>query len=282
MLIDNVLIEIKNEFEKSILTASFNGEKKKNGLEAKKALICSGRLINHIHEYIKEELIENGINSLSICPPKGKTKPELKLTGYLKQKKQDISIIPKHLKATRQKISWGPLSHEDKWDSYGRELTEQILTINVRSQLSSVAKNADTLFERTHAESTNLHEIHKKMVLGEVYLIPTHEYCEESMTKNEVNWNSTHTNIEKYISFFSQISGRESQDESSMKYEQCSLLIVDFRHQKPKLYKTLQELKDDGLVRKDFKIDRDILGLQMFVPSLLKTYHSRFDALNLI
>lgn len=282
MIIEEVLTRIKSEFEDSVLTATHRGIQKKNGLQAKKSLICSSQLINYIHEYIKVQLVTNGINPNCVFPPLGETKPELQLTGFLKQKRQDISVLPNHLQAVKQKVSWGPLSYEDKWDVFGRELTEQILTINVRSQLSSVQKNADTLFERTYAESSNFHELHKKMVLGEVYLIPTHEYCEEAMLENRVAWSESPTNIEKYISFFSQISGRENEQDSSLKYEQCALLIADFRQEKPVLYRSVEELKRDGLVSPNFTINKDVLSLERFVPNLLSVYHQRFDAMNLI
>ena len=42
--------------------------------------------------------------------------------------------------------------------------------------MSSLAKNADTLFERIFAKSLNLHMRYPNIVLGEVYLIPVYEY----------------------------------------------------------------------------------------------------------
>lgn len=281
MGVEEALCQIKREIEQSITTATFNGEIKENGLEAKKALICSSGLINYIHEYIKEELIQHGVNQKYVFPPIGKTKPELKVTGLLKQKKQDVSVKPEHIPSIKEKVSWGPLAYEDKYDEFGRALTEQILTINVRSQLSSLAKNADTLFERTYAESSNLHEIHRKMVLGEVFLIPTHEYCDEKMKENKIAWKSNRVNIEKYISFFSHISGRTSEHDSGLKYERCVLLIVDFRHNIPKVYTSTDELKKDGLLSKDFSMDMRMLDLENFVPDLLSVYHERFDVTHL-
>lgn len=280
MEIEDTLFRIKKEMEHSITTATYNGEQKRNGLEAKKALICSSGLINHIHEYVKKDLIHNGVKATSIFPPIGKTKPELKVTGMLKQKKQDIAIKPIHLNYAKERVTWGPLAHEDKWDNLGRNLTEQMMTINVRSQMSSVSKNADTLFERTYAESSNLHEIHKKMVLGEVFLIPTHEYCEEQMRNNQVAFKEKRVNIEKYISFFSQISGRESEYDSPLKYERCALLIVDFRQERPKLYKSTEALKEDGLLSRDFNVDMRMLDVEHFIPDMLMMYHQRFNVLN--
>jgi len=57
-------------------------------------------------------------------------------------------------------------------DYYGKDYTEKIISINVRSQFSSLAKNFDTLYERTIAEAQNLHVRCSKMCLGEVYMMP--------------------------------------------------------------------------------------------------------------
>lgn len=84
------------------------------------------------------------------------------MAGLLKQKDQDICITPKHLKKSPEILQDGLL-----WgtkDLYGQNFTEQTLTINVRSQISSIQKNFDTLFERTYAEAQNLHERCPKMV----------------------------------------------------------------------------------------------------------------------
>lgn len=68
--------------------------------------------------------------------------------------------------------------------------------------MSSLAKNSDTLFERTFAESQNLHMRYPNIVLGEVYLIPVREYDDELVKSNRVGFKARQTNIEKYISFF--------------------------------------------------------------------------------
>ena len=282
MTIEECLLHIKREMETCITTAQFNGEQKENGLEAKKALICSSGLINHLHEYIKSDFIHHGVREQNVYPPVGERKPELRVTGLLKQKKQDIAIKPPHIEPKRQKITWGPLAFENKYDQFGTELTQEILSVNVRSQLSSLSKNTDTLFERTYAESTNLHEIHKKMVLGEVYLIPIYEYDEEQMKENQVGFKEKQVNLEKYISFFSQINGRTSEEDSGFKYERCALLLVDFRKDVPKLYQNTAELKADGLIPKDFPLDYRSLDLEHFTTDLLTVYHQRFNILHLV
>lgn len=281
MTIEESLFDIRNEIEQAITTACFNGEQKENGLEAKKALICSSGPINYLHEYIKNEFVTHGVNAQYVYPPIGARKPELKITGFLKQKKQDIAIKPAHIAPKKERVTWGPLAFEKKYDQFGPSLTREMLSVNVRSQLSSLGKNSDTLFERTYAESTNLHELHKKMVLGEVFLIPTHEYDDECMKQNQIGFKETRVNLEKYISFFSEITGRQSETDSGFKYERCALLIVDFRPLIPKLYTSTEELKKDGLVAADFPIDLRPIDLPHFASDLLSIYHARFDVHNL-
>ena len=156
------------------------------------------------------------------------SKPEIKLAGFLKQKNQDITVVPRNIQPQPTEITWGPLSHEGIQDLFGFEYTSNSLVINVRSQLSSLAKNADTLFERTFAEAMNLHLIYKDIVLGDVYLIPVYEYEQSAAKINKVKFSNKRTNLEKYISFFSSVSGRINTDEDEFKYERCALIIADF------------------------------------------------------
>ncbi|MDI9364015.1 MAG: hypothetical protein QM541_03615 [Flavobacterium sp.] len=45
---------------------------------------------------------------------------------------------------------------QDVVDEYGEKFTEQTISINERSQISSIQKNFDTLYERTTSEAINL------------------------------------------------------------------------------------------------------------------------------
>ena len=101
------------------------------------------------------------------------------------------------------------------------------------------------------------------------------------MKKNQIGFKDTQVKLEKYISFFSGITGRSSETDGGFKYERCALLIVDFRQDVPKLYKSTEELKKDGLLAADFPIDLRTLDLLHFVPDLLRIYHERFDVQNL-
>ena len=55
--------------------------------------------------------------------------------------------------------------------------------------------------ERTLSESINLHKRCPRMVLGEIYLIPTKEYDNKLAQKNKVGFLDKKVDIESYISF---------------------------------------------------------------------------------
>lgn len=272
--IDEQLVLFKKMIEEAI---------RDKGEDGKQSIIRSSKLINLIHDAVKYELIKNGVDEKIIMPKFEKRKPEMKLAGYLKQKKQDVCVLPKNLSKEKITIDWGPLAFEQKKDKYGFNYSNNSLVINVRSQMSSLAKNTDTLFERTFAEAVNLHLRYDEIVLGEVYLIPTHEYNDDLVKRKKVGFKCHSTNIEKYISFFNSINNRKlnKEDKNVYAYERCALLIVDFNRKTPKLYKNSQELKRDGLISDTFDIEYSTLAFDSFAKDILEVYASRHDINNL-
>lgn len=273
--IQSQLIEFKKLIEEAIVA---------NGVKGKNSIIRTSRLINLVHDAVKEQLIRNGVNPELIYPKLNASSPELKISGFLKQKDQDICVIPKNIEKSPEIIHWGPLAYESKEDPYGYEFSKNTLIINVRSQLSSLAKNADTLFERTFAEALNLHMRYPEVVLGEVYLIPCYEYDDELAKTNTVGFKENPTNVEKYISFFSAINNRtikNKNDRNEHEYERVSLLIVDFKKDIPKVYETTEELIKDNLVSKNFKLDYEKLNFKNFSKDILSIYADRHDLNNL-
>jgi hypothetical protein len=196
-----------------------------------------------------------------IFPPIGSSSPEIKVKGFLKSKNQDVAII-----SDERRVS---LSNETSVDN------EKILSVNIRSQLSSLTKNIDTLYERTFAEALNLHLSYPKQCLGEVYLIPTHEYDDQAMLENKILYKSV-SKIESYIRMFQAINNRQGIDREEYKYERVCLLIADFRQNPPKLYGTIDELKKDGLVSQDSTVTLEKLTLTNFASDLLSIHKNRF------
>lgn len=261
MNIHQILLQIKNDFDRAITTARFNGNKYANGNKAKEALIRSQKIINLIHDFVKNDFINCGVPSKMIFPRVGSSNPEIKIKGFLKSKNQDVTIIPNENQIV--------LSDTDSPDN------ETILSVNIRSQLSSLAKNIDTLYERTFAEALNLHLSYPRQCLGEVYLIPTHEYDDKAMLKNKVAFKSV-SKIESYIKMFQAINNRRDAEKDGYKYERVCLLIVDFRKQNPKLYNTIDELKKDELVPQDSTVTLENLTSNNIAKDLLTVYRSRF------
>ena len=265
--IDSQLLYFKKFIEDSIAVG---------GAKGKESMIRSSALINLIHDAVKNEFIEQGVSPDNIYPHLGNSKPELKLAGFLKQKDQDVCIVPANVSKIPTTITWGPLAFENKKDNYGFEYTTKTLVINIRSQMSSLAKNSDTLFERTFAEAQNLHMRYPDIVLGEVYLIPVHEYDDDLVKQNKVGFKSRQTNVEKYISFFNAINNRPTGGEAYA-CERCALLIVDFNKEQPYLFRNSSELKQAGYIADDFEIEYASLNFQDFARDIMRVYAERYD-----
>lgn len=272
LFIDEQLIKFKRLIEEAIVDG---------GTQGKESMIRSSALINLIHDAVKNEFIQAGVKCDNIYLHFGETKPELKIAGFLKQKDQDICIIPSDISKEPTTINWGPMAFENKSDPYGFEYSTNTLIINVRSQMSSLAKNTDTLFERTFAEAQNLHMRYPDIVLGEVYLIPVHEYDDELVKRKQVGFRTKQTNVEKYISFFNSINNRLTGDKNYA-YERCALLIVDFNRPRPYLFRNSDELKSAGYIAPSFDIEYESLNFYDFTNDILSIYSKRYNVQNLM
>lgn len=266
--IQEAVNQIKQKLEKAILD---------NGEAGKLSLIRSQKPIKLIHEAVKSELAANQINLSKIRPPLDVSEGEITLSGFLKRKSQDVVVFPNGVEPIEEKIDSGFL--EGKIDKFGKNFTERVLSINVRSQLSSLAKNFDTLYERTFAEALNFHLRCPNMCLGEVYMIPVYEYDTRTAQQNEISFSKSFGNVEKYLLAFNAIAGRISTASDLYKYEQVCLLVVDFSKDIPKIYSSDEELKNDELLPQDSMATIENLAFDKFVPSLLDIYRARFPNL---
>jgi hypothetical protein len=174
-------------------------------------------------------------------------------------------------------IEEGPLS--GSIDELGINATKNSIVIGVRSQLSSVDKNFDTLMERAFAETMNLRLRHPYLVMGEVYLLAVKDYDEQAMKLNQIRWKPRFTKIERFISIFNGISHRADHENirESFKYERSVLLLVDFSQNPPKIYTTKEELQADGIVSQDFREDYASLSPIRFGADILEKYSERHN-----
>ncbi len=174
----DALKEIKQSIETAIKTG---------GTEAKNNLIRTQKPIKLLHDVVKSELIRNKVNPELIKPALKQSSGELALSGFFKRKDQDVCVVQNGLMPIEEVLKTDGILYGEK-DEFGFDFTEKALSINVRSQLSSSAKNFDTLYERTFAEALNLHLRCPKMVLGEFYMIAVREYDSNEANNNEVKF----------------------------------------------------------------------------------------------
>lgn len=262
-----------NEIKKSIEEAIIN-----SGTEGKNNLIRSQKPIKLLHEVAKAELIRNGVTPKCLNPPLGQSNGELSLSGFFKKKDQDICIVPNGLEKKKETLNFQGILY-GKEDKYGFDFTEKTLSINVRSQLSSSAKNFDTLYERTFAEALNLHLRCPKMVLGEFYMIAVNEYDSNAANNKQIayrNIKGVAKHVEKYLLSFEAVNNRKSVTDDHFKYERVCLLIVDFSQKIPKIYNTNEELKKDNLLPENSIATIENLSFPNFISDLLKVYSTRF------
>jgi len=250
-----------------------------NGEAGKKSVINSSRTINILHEIVKSDLIKGDVNPDLIRPVLGKTKPEIKLAGFMKFKTQDVCVFPKHLNPIPETITFNGL-HSGKTDPYGELFSEHILSVNLRSQLSSLAKNKDTMYERTYAEPLNLHRRLPKMVLGEVYLLSARELDSNEVKSKKVVYKPVSIRsskaLEEYIYGFAALNNRINQGDDFFKYERVALLIVDFSKNPLRIYETTDELKADGFLQADSECTLEKMSYNGFINDLLTIYERRF------
>ncbi len=273
--------QIKLDYETAIL----------NGTKA--STIRTSTLIKCVHNALKTAFANNNIHPSLINPskehlqrvinpparqynrPRRLVDRELKLAGFLKTKNQDVSIITNNIPIAPQILNLNSMMNGYN-DVYGDAFTGSVLSVNVRSQLSSIWKNFDTLYERTFAESLNLHLRCPNMVLGEVYLIPIKEYDDDASKLRNVAFNTI--DVAKYIEAFQAINSRANQNDEKYKYERCCLLVVDFDRAVPKIYNTSDELKQDGFLLQNSTASMVGLDYTNFVTDILQIYTARFPA----
>ncbi|MGC8545776.1 hypothetical protein [Athalassotoga sp.] len=214
--------------------------------------IRSQKIIDHIHQYAVDYLKSKNVKNSYI-------KRNRKCQGFFKVKEQDILI-----------------TKSDK-----KICTEPEISINVRSQMSSIQKNFDTLYERLIAESVNLHKQYKYLPCGYIYLIPTLGLDSSALKKGKFKPNESY-DLEKYISSFYKITGRKSVKGDDFKYESIGLIIIDIRPNNSfEIINDLKYLNEIGRISDQFVRDFNskFMRLDPFktIDTLLEIYGQRND-----
>jgi len=275
-LLKTAVAEIKTSFEDAISTGQFSGKTYNNGQEAKVALIRSSKLILRIHEVIKQSIcaeLTKIHRTHTIHPPLNQSNPELPISGFIKAKKQDVVVLFNNDTPRREKIQAGPLAGE--FDKVGKNISERSIVIGVRSQLSSVAKNFDTLMERAFAETLNLRLRLPKLVMGEAYLLPIYEYDDRAMKLNQVRWKDNPVPVEKFIKTFLGISSSPRSIRYPYKYERSALILFDPRTSPPKIFTSLAQLKRKRIVSRSFNENFSLLSPANFAEEIIASHQQK-------
>lgn len=236
-LLLNKLTQMKTVYEQAIREGKYT------------SLIRSKGLINMLHEFVIDELQKRVEPSWVVT--------DKKVYGFPKTKQQDIMVHPPQ---NGNNVSVGP-----------------VMAINVRSQLSSIDKNYDTLFERIFAEALNLHNRFPFMVLGYLYLLPKIGYDSRAADQKQVEFSEKY-NIEKYILSFLSIGNRTSPNDVPWKYERICLLIIDFESSPPKIIGDMSCCLKEGLVNDKFAslYSFEKLSIENFFDELYKAMIERY------
>ncbi|MBC9987080.1 MULTISPECIES: hypothetical protein [unclassified Haloferax] len=247
----SILEGIKTDFESAIRDPDENPSY---------SLIRSEKLIGRIHSYIIDQLVDNGVNPQYIHEDSHPSDTSATVYGFPKTKSQDILVH----------------SYEEDGPVVGPRMA-----INVRSQLSSIGKNFDTIFERIYAESLNLHNRFPYLPLGYFFLLPKRGYDSSAKQKNIVE-RSENFDIQKFISSYSSLSGRETPEDEKWKYEAMCLLIVDFEQSPPRIMDDIDEFVEQGLVTPEFAeiYGSNVISVENFFEKLLSDYKRRYSQIH--
>lgn len=258
------------------------------GAKGKQSLTTSSKHINLFHEVVKSELIRNGVRADLIFPEQYNFSGEINFAGFIKAKKQDISAVPSAFigNETPETITVGMMTGET--DPFGKNYTENSLVINVRSQMSSIGKNNDTIVERAFAETLNLHMRCPNMVLGEFFILPITGFDMDEVKKNNPTFEkiiktkansrskTTAESIEKTINTYASINNRNLANGEEYKYERLCLILADFSQNPVKIYKNDADLIADNLLPANSTATMNGLGFDTFMTDLINIYSTRF------
>ncbi|KFJ06481.1 hypothetical protein BTHE_1374 [Bifidobacterium thermophilum] len=191
--------------------------------------VRSQNFIQTLHAYVEDDLNEHLSNKAK--RKKIRVVREAHLFGSYKAKDEDLAVV--------DPIN-GPL-----------------ITVGVRSQMSSVAKNALTYYQDIIGECISLQERFPMTVMGYVYLHPYQELIADQKTPDHERW----------AKLYASISNRDDRLYKNQvgSYDQFAYMVVDFKD--PHL-----KIRDDIVKSAVPKIDMQISTL---VPRLVQTFINR-------
>ena len=212
--LEQALIKMQDDLFEVIKTGRWKNTSYKNGQAAKTAYIRGGAFINPINNVLKKSFKEID-NNLEFKPANDDTAGEEVIEGYMKRKKQDLTIRIK--------------SNKDSKD--------YPLIINNRTQMSKISANWDTIFERAYAEALNLRSP-TNYITGEVFLLPYYEMDYKKCEENIIEYKTKPINLDWFFSHYAKVNLREDTSTEGinfLKYDKLCILIVDFKETPAKI-----------------------------------------------
>jgi hypothetical protein len=265
--------EFKRIIETAIQSRMYLNTQFENGTAAKNAAIRSQVPIQQIHlvvhDAIHKKLVSEGIPPKSSHPPAGHTSPELKVTGLIKQKAQDIVFLFDEQK--KEEITDGP--NRGCIDIVGKAATSSAIVVGVRSQLSSVDKNRDTLMERAFAETLNIRLRTPTTVMGEVYVLPVYEYDANAVKNCEVAWKTKRVRLEWFIQPSAGISELAVPDDLHT-YNATAIGNLNINIHPPKVYHKPSQLRELGISKELAELYK-VLTPDGYCTRLVNAYRDR-------
>lgn len=212
--LEQALQKMQENLFEVIKTGKWNNTSYKNGQEAKTAYIRGGAFINPINNVLKKSFKEID-NNLEFKPKNDDTVGEEVIKGFMKRKKQDLTIRIKNNKNSK----------------------DYPLIINNRTQMSKISANWDTIFERAYAEALNLRSPNN-YIIGEVFVLPYYEMDHKKCEENIIKYKAKSINLDWFFSHYTKVNLREdtsAEGPNFLKYDKLCILVIDFRKNPAKI-----------------------------------------------
>lgn len=238
--------------------------------------VRSGRFIRPIHEFCAEELARHGMPADHLVPhptlggylPPSATamveSAKRRIRGRLRTAQQaalrddltrDLDAVAHEARRKRLRVLGGYLEKEIDVCLMVED-TGPLTAISVKSQMSSIAKNAINRFEEYVGDATNLHTRYPMLVLGFLLLVPVVEetYDRPNRRPREL--------LRRIRALLEQATGREDPWGAPGSYEASALAVVDFD-------------QDPPVVLADFPEPGGSLRIEAFFDRLVALYRRR-------
>lgn len=242
--------------------------------------VRSGEFISPIHDYCARELARYGLTQTNLVPAPGAggylppraaeiideararvrvrlRQPEL--AAIKDQLLNDLDQVEQKRRKRRLRVLGGYLEKEIDV-CYIVEDTGPLLAVSVKSQMSSIAKNAINRFEEYVGDAANLHTRYPLLVLGFLLVVPV---CDETF---DLQTGQPKELLGRVSALLEQATGRVPTGNPGS-YEASALLVVDFD-------------QDPPAVHPEYPAPDSPLRIERFFDRLMGEYWQRNRALS--